>query len=181
MPSWRAVGARTGLLDQLTSLLGRPGEAVLLDFGRGPTWKRVPVELGGARLAVIPSGAPRELAASGYNQRRAECDAGHPARLRHVATENERVRQAVDAIAAGQAWELGALLDASHASLRDDYEISVPAVERTVAAAKRAGALGARIMGGGFGGSVLALFGPGGDLPPGAIPVRPSGGARVIA
>ena len=88
--------------------------------------------------------------------------------MRHVITENERVDAAVEALERGDLPELGRLLDASHASLRDDYEVSVPEVERTVAVCKRAGALGARIMGGGFGGSVLALFPPG----------RPAAGAR---
>jgi len=71
------------------------------------------------------------------------------------------------------------LLDASHASLRDDYDISTPAVEETVARCKQAGALGARIMGGGFGGSVLALMPPGSVPPDGAVVVRPGPGAAV--
>jgi galactokinase len=75
--------------------------------------------------------------------------------------------------------QLGLLLDASHASLRDDYEISTPAVEQTVARCKRAGALGARIMGGGFGGSVLALMPPGSTSLFGAVEVRPGSGAAV--
>jgi galactokinase len=75
---------------------------------------------------------------------------------------------------------LGRLLDASHASLRDDYEVSVPEVERTVEECKRAGALGARIMGGGFGGSVLALFAPGAELPERAIRVEPGSPARLL-
>jgi galactokinase len=75
---------------------------------------------------------------------------------------------------------LGWLLDASHRSLRDDYEVSVPEVERTVAACRDAGALGARIMGGGFGGSVLALFPAEAPLPDGAIRVSPGRGARLL-
>ena len=77
------------------------------------------------------------------------------------------------ALEAGDLGELGRLLDASHASLRDDYEVSTPQVERTVDAYKAAGALGARIMGGGFGGSVLALFSPGREPPSGAVSVSP--------
>ena len=87
---------------------------------------------------------------------------------------------AVAALAAGDLPALGELLNASHASLRDDYEVSVPEVERAVEACRDAGALGARIMGGGFGGSVLALFPPGAPLPDGAIAVRPGPGARLL-
>ncbi len=79
--------------------------------------------------------------------------------------ENERVESAVAALAARDMRRLGELLDASHASLRDDYEVSVPEVEEAVAACREAGALGARIMGGGFGGSVIALFPPGAEPP----------------
>ena len=87
---------------------------------------------------------------------------------------------AVAALESGDLAELGRLLDASHASLRDDYDVSVPAVERAVEACRAAGALGARIMGGGFGGSVLALFGPDASAPPGAIGVRPGPPARLL-
>ena len=97
-----------------------------------------------------------------------------------MISENERVDVAVAAFESGRVAELGALLNASHASLRDDYEVSVPQVERAVAACLDAGALGARIMGGGFGGSVLALFPPGAALPAGAISVRPGAGARLL-
>jgi galactokinase len=85
----------------------------------------------------------------------------------------------VAALEAGDVAELGRLLDASHASLRDDYEVSTDAVEAAVARCKRAGALGARIMGGGFGGSVLALMPRGAAAPDGAVEVRPGPGARV--
>jgi len=100
-------------------------------------------------------------------------------RVRHVVSENRRVDAAVAALAAGDMAKLGELLDASHASLRDDYEVSVPAVERAVAACEDAGALGARIMGGGFGGSVLALFPPGADPPDGALRLSAGDRARV--
>ena len=80
--------------------------------------------------------------------------------MRHVLSENERVDATVAALERGDLDEVGALLDASHRSLRDDYEVSVPEVERAVETCRQAGALGARIMGGGFGGSVLALFPP---------------------
>ena len=194
------TGAETGLLDQLASLLGRDGHALRLDM-RTFDAEPVQVGLGGHVLAVLDSGAPRALARSGYNRRREECrraaellgvaslrdahdGAGLPdpldRRVRHVVGENARVDAAVAALRAGDAPALGQLLDASHTSLRDDYEVSVPEVERTVAACRDAGAFGARIMGGGFGGSVLALFPPGGALPAGALPVSPGPGARLL-
>ncbi len=194
------AGQETGLLDQLASLLGEEGRAVRLDM-RTLEARPVDLDLGGHVLATLDSGASRSLAASGYNERREECrralellgleslrdadDAsGLPApldaRLRHVISENERVDAAVAALESGELAELGPLLNASHASLRDDYEVSVPEVERAVAACMDAGALGARIMGGGFGGSVLALFPPGAALPDGAVSVRPGAGARLL-
>jgi galactokinase len=194
------AGARTGLLDQLASLLGHDGHALRLDM-RTLEVEPVPLELGDNLLAVLDSGAPRALAASGYNERRAECrraaellgvewlsDAGDPSELpgpldrraRHVLSENARVDAAVAAVRAADWPTLGELLDASHASLRDDYEVSVPEVESAVAACREAGALGARIMGGGFGGSVLALFPPGATPPEEAIGVRPGPGARIL-
>jgi galactokinase len=100
--------------------------------------------------------------------------------VRHVLTENARVDAAVRALHAGDLAALGELIDASHASLRDDYEVSVDAVERTVARLKDAGAAGARIVGGGFGGSVLALFGPGTQPPADATVVQPAGCARLL-
>jgi galactokinase len=100
--------------------------------------------------------------------------------VRHVIGENARVDAAVAALEDGDMAAFGALLDASHASLRDDYEVSVPEVERAVAACHDAGALGARIMGGGFGGSVVALFPPDAEPPESALRVRPAPGARLI-
>ncbi len=194
-------GAETGLLDQLASLFGERGRALRIDM-RGPEIEPVPLELGDHVLATLDSGAERSVAASGYNERREECRAACRAlgveslrdaesheglpeplgrRVRHVLSENERVDAAVAALAAGDLEELGRLLDASHRSLRDDYEVSVPAVEEAVKACKEAGALGARIMGGGFGGSVLALFPPGAEPPAGAERVEPGPGAALAA
>jgi galactokinase len=196
------VGARTGLLDQLASLFGERGRAVRIDM-RGPGFEPVPLELAGHRLVTLDSGAPRSHAASGYNERRAECAeacrvlgiaslrdarAGDPERLpepldrraRHVLSENSRVDAMVAALRTGELARAGALLDASHASLRDDYEVSVPAVERTVERARAEGALGSRLMGGGFGGHVLALFPPEAELPPNALEVAPGPGARLV-
>jgi galactokinase len=193
------TGVETGLLDQLASILGEEGQAVLLDM-RTLESRPVALDLGDHALAVLDSGSSRSLAESGYNDRRAECEraaellgveslrdatgwSGLPdpldRRVRHVVSENRRVTAAVAALEARDLETLGELLDASHRSLRDDYEVSVPEVERAVGACKDAGALGARIMGGGFGGSVLALFPPEAEPPTGALPVAPSPGARV--
>jgi galactokinase len=101
-------------------------------------------------------------------------------RARHVFEENARVDAAVDALARDDLPELGRLLERSHASLRDLYEVSVPEVDATVQRALDAGAAGARMMGGGFGGQVLALMPPGTPLPAGALEVRPGAGARVL-
>jgi galactokinase len=195
------AGAQTGLLDPLASLFGERGHAVRIDM-RGPELRPVPLDLRGHVLALLDSGAAHDLSAdSGYNERRAECRAACEAlgvaslrdatsaaglpeplvrRVRHVLSENERVEEAVRAVQTGAIADLGRLLDASHASLRDDYEVSVPEVEQAVDACKGAGALGARIMGGGFGGAVLALFPPGATLPLAAVAVEPGAAARLL-
>jgi galactokinase len=196
------VGAQTGLLDQLASLCGREGAALRLDC-RSLELTPVPLALGDWRLVTMESGAEHTHAGSGYNERRAECDAAAAAlgvptlreaqladverleptlrrRARHVLTENARVEAAVAALAAGDLEEVGRLLDASHASLRDDYEASVPEVEEAVATMKDAGAAGARMMGGGFGGSVLALFPPRTAPPAAALAVAPGPPARLV-
>jgi len=199
----RWVGARTGLLDQLASLFGEPDRALLIDF-RTLAITPVALELHGHRLVTLDSGERHAHAASGYNERREECaracaqlgvaslrdarreDAERlPAplarRARHVIGENERVLAAVAALEDGDLAALGALLDASHASLRDDYEVSTPAVEATVARLRAAGAIGARIVGGGFGGHVLGLFPPGATPPAPAREVHPGPGARLLS
>jgi galactokinase len=195
------VGAQTGLLDQIASICGSAGAATLIDFHSGVI-EPVALELGEWRLVTLDSGQRHEHSSSGYNERREECARACRAlgvatlrdadlvmvaslsgveerRARHVVEENERVRSAVTALAAGDFAELGRLLDASHASLRDLYEVSTPAVEAAVAVLHDAGAAGARVIGGGFGGHVLGLFGPGCTPPAGALEVRPGGGARV--
>ena len=194
------VGARTGLLDQLAVLCGEEGRALRIDF-RDLSIEPVPLELGDWRLVTLDSGASHEHAGSGYNERRAECAAacealgieslreavsadGLPAplgaRVRHVISENARVDAMAGALAAGDLERAGELLRGSHASLRDDYEASVPEIERTVGALERAGAAGARMVGGGFGGSVLALFPPGATPPDGAVSVVPGPAARRL-
>jgi len=194
------VGARTGLLDQLAVLCSADGHALRIDF-RDLSMKAVPLELGDWTLVTLDSGAAHEHASGGYNARRDECaaacealgiaslrDAASPdglpspldRRVRHVLSENARVDATAEALAAGDLEEVGRLLDASHASLRDDYEASVPEVERAVAALKDGGAAGARMVGGGFGGSVLGLLPPDGTAPAGATRVAPGPPARRL-
>jgi galactokinase len=184
------AGVPCGLMDQLTSMCARAGQALAVDF-RSLAVEPVPLPLAAAGLAllVIDTRAPHQLAEGAYAERRRHCrDAaralGVPSlreaswaalarldglpleqrRARHVISENQRVERSLDilrgALAAGSAarlGELGPLLSASHASLRDDFEVSVPHLDVAVETAERAGALGARMVGGGFGGSVLAL------------------------
>jgi galactokinase len=196
------VGAETGLLDQLASLRSRAGEAIRIDFAT-LALEPVPLVLGDWRLVTLESGAEHVHAAGGYNERRAECRAACEAlgiehlsqadldaaaalppplnrRARHVITENARVDAMVAALREEDLRAAGSLLDASHASLRDDYEASVPEVERAVATLRDAGAAGARMVGGGFGGSVLALLPPGVVLPAGARAVVPGPPARLV-
>jgi galactokinase len=198
------AGARTGLLDQLSSLYGRADAALRIDF-QTLAVDPVPLELDGWRLVTLDSGERRSNASSGYNRRRAECARacellgtqslreleGREERLaelppdlcrraRHVLSDNRRVDRAVVALRAGDLPMLAVLLNESHASLRDDLEVSTPAVEATVARMLDAGAAGARLLGGGFGGSVLGLLEPDVAVPDGACEVRPCDGARVV-
>jgi galactokinase len=196
------VGAQTGLLDQLASLYGEQDRALRIDF-RSLEVEPVELELDGYRLVTLDSGERHEHADSGYNERRAECaracevlgvrslrdatlemaEALPPPlaqRAKHVITENDRVEETVTALRHGDLAHVGALIDASHASLRDCYEISTPAVEDTVRRLRDAGAIGARIVGGGFGGNVLGLLPPDTCAPDGAIQVRPGPGARLL-
>jgi galactokinase len=187
------VGAETGLLDQLASLCSQPGHAVRIDFASLEI-EPVPLDLSGWTLVTLDSGAVHTHAGSGYNERRRECREACAAlgidtlreatdidvlpeplrsRARHVVTENRRVEATIAALRAGDLEEVGRLLDASHASLRDDYAASVPEVERTVERLKEVGAAGARMVGGGFGGAVLALLPPGVPVPDGALTVVP--------
>jgi galactokinase len=196
------VGAQTGLLDQFAALLSRPGHALRIDF-RSLELEAVPLELGDWRLVTVDSGATHSIAASGYNERRAECEAacrelGIPSlrdateadlprldgalrrRALHIVSENARVDAMAAALRAHDLEAAGRLLDESHASLRDDYESSVPEVEAAVRALKDGGAAGARMVGGGFGGSVLALLAPGVPAPAGALAVAPGPPARLL-
>ncbi len=198
----RWVGAQTGLLDQLASLSGESGRAMLIDF-RSLEIEPIAFHLGGFRLVVVNSGQAHVNGASEYNRRRVECvEAAHrigkeslrdaviqdlhmlpdtlARRARHVITENARALAAAAAIREGDPERVGQLLDLSHASLRDDYQVSTPAVEATVLSLKHGGALGARILGGGFGGSVLGLLPPDAVASAGATVVTPGPGAHLL-
>ena len=171
------AGVNCGIMDQMASSLADTQRALLLDTR---TLERRFVDLPtGTAVLVIDSGVPRSLAASGYNQRRAECEEAArllgvkslrdvddvrkldelpgllERRARHVVTENARVLAAVDC---HSAHEFGQLMDASHASLRDDYEVSTPQLDRLVALLQaQPGVFGARLTGAGFGGACVAL------------------------
>jgi galactokinase len=171
------AGVRCGIMDQMACSLAATDRALLLDT-RSLARQDVPLPAGSAVL-VLDSGMPRSLAASGYNERRAQCEAAAAAlgrrslrdvaaldeldalpellrrRARHVVTENARVLQAT---LAGSADEFGRLMDASHASLRDDYEVSTPELDRLVGLLQAHPAVhGARLTGAGFGGACVAL------------------------
>ena len=195
-----ASGVPCGIMDQLTSAAGVAGHALRIDchdLGIEPVPLPADVE-----VVVVHSGVPRTLAGSAYADRRRECEAaeGHigPLRLarpgdersiddavlrrraRHVLTENQRVRDTAVALRAGDVEALGRLLAASHASLRDDFAVSVPAVDALVdRLAATDGVHGARMTGGGFGGCVVALARPG-ALAEGWR-VEASAGARVVS
>jgi galactokinase len=176
------VGMPCGILDQSASLLCTEGNALLLDCRSGLS-SQVPLRMDGLTLLVINTMASHEHTGGEYASRRAQCEAaaaalGVPAlrdvtdlagalkslddpvlrrRTQHVVTENHRVEATVGLLRAGAPGEVGALLTASHLSLRDQFEISWPEADVAVDAAQRAGARGGRMIGGGFGGSVIVL------------------------
>ncbi|MFJ9772410.1 galactokinase [Kitasatospora sp. NPDC101157] len=179
------VGVPCGIMDQMASMCCRPGAALFLD-SRDLTMRQVPVDLAGQGLAllVLDTRVKHDLGDGAYAALRAGCEkaaallglsalrsldpSGLPAALdrlpaelqplvRHVVTENARVETAVAALDAGELTALGPVLTAGHASLRDDYRVSCPETDLAVEAAVAAGAYGARMTGGGFGGSVIAL------------------------
>src|SRR3981081_3229895 len=152
----RATGVQGGVMDQFASALGRRGHALLLDCAT-LEYRTVPFPHA-LVLAVIVSGEPRTLAHPPYNQRRREAEAGMPKRRRHVDSEIARVHAFVEALEHRQFDRMGSLLKESHQSLRDDFEVSTTNVDALVEKAwSLPGCLGARIMGAGFGGSVIAL------------------------
>jgi galactokinase len=176
------VGVPSGIMDQSASLLCTEGHALLLDCRSGLS-AQVPLDLTGLTLVVIDTRANHELVDGGYADRRAACEKaaellGVPAlrditdlgaalsrltdpvlrrRTQHVVTEIHRVEAAAGLLRAGAVGEVGALLTASHLSLRDQFEVSWPEADVAVEESVRAGARGARMVGGGFGGSVIAL------------------------
>jgi galactokinase len=185
------VCARTGMMDQLASLRGTAGHALFLD-NRNLEVEQVPLDpvADGLRLLVLDTRVHHGHADGEYGDRRAACEravellgvtalrdltmagldealGGLPAelhgRVRHVVSENDRVESAVGVLRARDWAALGELMNASHASLRDDYEVSCDELDAAVEAAREAGAAGARMTGGGFGGSVVAL------VPAGAV------------
>ena len=176
------VGVPTGVMDQMASLLARDGTALFIDT-RTLDYRTVPLPPG-LELLVVNSGVRHNLAKGDYRTRRRECEEAarmlgvpelrdvtadelervnalgepHRRRARHVVTENARVLAAVAAMEAADGAELGRLFDRSHASMRDDYDVSVPEVDLLVALARQQPAVvGARLTGGGFGGSIVAL------------------------
>jgi galactokinase len=215
------AGVPSGIMDQSASLLCTSRHALLLDCRTGES-SLVPFDPAGAGLAllVVDTGVRHALTDGRYALRRQECeraaralgvsslrDVGDAARAagiadpvlarraRHVITDNQRVLGAVALLEAGDLAGLGPVLHASHVSLRDDFEISWAQADAAVAAAERAGALGARMVGGGFGGSVIALVpadsaGVAGELaveyarhgwpPPQVLAAPPSAGASRV-
>jgi galactokinase len=180
------VGSPTGIMDQSASIRCRDGHALFLDC-RSLEVEHIPFDLavGGLAVLVINSNAPHQHVDGEYGTRRKACETaaatlgvsalrdvsvdGLPdalrrlddevirRRVRHVVTENQRVLDTVALLRSGDTAAIGPLLSASHASMRDDFEITVPEVDLAVEVALAAGAYGARMTGGGFGGCVLAL------------------------
>lgn len=219
------VGVPTGIMDQSAALLATAGHALFLDT-RTLHAEQVPLDLAGHGLAllVVDTRSPHALVEGAYAERRGSCESaartlGVPAlrdvavgdldaalgalpdpiarrRVRHVVTEDDRVLRTVALLRAGDLRAVGPLLTASHTSLRDDYEVSVPRLDVAVAAALAAGAHGARMTGGGFGGCVIALvdaaavpavadavtadFAAHGWAAPRAFVVTPSAGAHPL-
>jgi galactokinase len=211
-------------MDQSISLMATEGHALLLDC-RDLTAKQIPVNfaVAGLRLLIIDTGVHHELIDGGYAQRRSQCESAakilgiqslrdadlelmkkyqmqlselEQKRARHVITEISRVKKAVAALEANDFVQLGKLITESHISLRDDYNVSAPELDVAVDSSLKNGALGARMVGGGFGGSAIALikdedagmiareiekaFKNSGFKPPRFFDSLPSQGARIL-
>ena len=180
------VGMPCGIMDQSVSLMGREGSALLLDC-RDLTTESVPFDVAsqGLELLIIDTQAHHALVDGGYAERRASCESvaakfdipsmrhltmdtlnarkseiteTEYIRARHAVTEIARVKDAVTALRANDFTTLGRLINESHISLRDDYTVSCPELDTAVDASLAAGALGSRMVGGGFGGSAIALI-----------------------
>lgn len=218
------VGAPTGIMDQTASLRGRAGSAVFLDC-RSHTVEHVPLDLAGAGLTllVMDTRVSHSHSDGGYASRRASCEEGAALlgvkalrdvsepdlptaadvlneetfrRVRHIVSENQRVLCTVELLRTTGPSSIGPVLTASHASMRDDFEISAPELNLAVETAMKAGALGARMTGGGFGGAAIALapsgaaeeirtrvtsaFSDAGYRPPVLFEVTPGDGARRL-
>ncbi|WP_241833014.1 galactokinase [Streptomyces caatingaensis] len=216
------AGVPCGIMDQAAAACCTTGHVLHLRT-RDLALRQVPFDpvAHGLRLLVVDTGVAHALRDGAYAARRAGCEAGaralgvrllcdldpgqldgalgaldEPLRplVRHVVTEEERVGRAVARLEAGDPRSVGGLLTAGHASLRDDFAVSCAELDLAVAAALRAGALGARMTGGGFGGSavvlaeeaaagrvgreVAAAFAAAGHRPPRVLPVEPGDGAR---
>lgn len=181
------VGARVGIMDPMAAALATDGTALFLDT-MSLEFDRVRIPRDEVDIAVVNSGVSHSNAHGGYNQRRSECeqacemlgvqflrelsigDLGQLDKLpdiprrraRHVITENQRVLDAVACLTSGDMTELGRVFRVSHESMRDDYEVSVPEVDRLVALANlEPEVFGARLTGGGFGGSIVIAARPG--------------------
>ena len=180
------VGVPCGLMDQTASMMSTAGHALMIEAD-GPHVEQVPFDPAseGLTVSVLVTNAPHQLVDGQYAERRASCEkaaeilgvatlrevVGTPLdeleaklddpllfkRTRHVVTEIERTLTAVDLLRAGDLRAVAPLISASHASLRDDYEVSCAELDVAVEAAMSVGALGARMIGGGFGGSAIAI------------------------
>lgn len=196
-----ASGVPCGIMDQLASAAGRDGQALLIDCS-SLEMTGIPVPAG-VEILVVHSGQDRALATSAYADRHRECaeaaaiigplrraamadvvalrDPVLRRRARHVVTENERVLAFTESLRAGDAAEAGRLMLASHASLRDDFEVSTPGLDELVAdLARRPGVAGARLTGAGFGGCVVALLEAGAAADVAGWRVRPAAGAHRL-
>jgi galactokinase len=180
------VGMPCGIMDQSVSIMGRAGSALLLDC-RDLSTESIPFSVAdaGLELLIIDTQAHHALVDGGYAERRAACESAASKlgvksmrdltleelmagkdklsevefiRARHAVTEISRVLSTVEALKIGDFKEVGALINQSHNSLRDDYAVSCPELDVAVEASRGAGALGSRMVGGGFGGSAIALL-----------------------
>ncbi|MFE9258548.1 galactokinase [Streptomyces sp. NPDC006879] len=217
------VGVPCGLMDQMASMCCTAGHALFFDT-RSLSCAQVPLDLAAEdlRLLVIDTRVRHSLTDGAYTMRRTQCERAAAllgvealrdvrsvaqldalrspvlrARARHVVTENARVLRTVEAVRSGRIRDTGPLLTASHTSLREDFEVSCPELDLAVRAALGAGALGARMTGGGFGGSAIALveaaaadavhravrraFAAAGHIEPRILEVVPSDGATAQA
>ena len=180
-----AVGAPTGIMDQMSSMLGRPDAATFIDC-RSLEARSIPTGFhdAGLEVLVIDTQVTHAHSTGGYRERRESCERGAHLlgirslrdasvsdlpraaeimddvtfrRVRHIVTENQRVLDTVTALTEQGPQAIGDLLVASHASMRDDFEISVAELDTAVDTALANGAIGARMTGGGFGGAAIAL------------------------